>query len=119
MGGLLAFYGTSIGKKVVMAITGLIMVGFVVIHMIGNLKLYLPDNGEHLNHYAEWLKLEMGAPILLPMQGLWIVSHRLAPRPDLAYRGGEPIDPDGVEWPPRRVQAKQSIPGEQRCIWRI
>jgi succinate dehydrogenase / fumarate reductase, cytochrome b subunit len=71
MGGLLAFYGTSIGKKVVMAITGLIMVGFVVIHMIGNLKLYLPDNGEHLNHYAEYLK-EIGEPILLHTQALWM-----------------------------------------------
>ncbi len=71
MGGLLAFYGTSIGKKVVMAITGLIMVAFVVVHMIGNLKLYLPDNGAHLNHYAEYLK-EIGEPILLHTQALWM-----------------------------------------------
>ena len=33
----LTFYSTSIGKKVVMAITGLILFGFVIGHMLGNL----------------------------------------------------------------------------------
>ncbi len=38
---LLDLYGTAVGKKYVMAITGLIGIGFVLTHMIGNLKMYL------------------------------------------------------------------------------
>ena len=38
---LIDLYSTAVGKKYVMAITGLIGIGFVVAHMIGNLKVYL------------------------------------------------------------------------------
>ena len=40
----LTLYRTTIGKKAVMAVTGLILVGFVVFHMVGNLKIYLGHN---------------------------------------------------------------------------
>ena len=43
------FYGTAVGKKYVMAITGIIGRGFVIGHMIGNLKMYLgtvTENGQ-------------------------------------------------------------------------
>jgi len=49
--GLLA---TTIAKKVVMALTGVILTGFVLAHMIGNLLLY--QGAEALNHYAELLQ---------------------------------------------------------------
>ena len=35
-------YRSAVGKKAVMAVTGIILFGFVVVHMIGNLKLYEP-----------------------------------------------------------------------------
>jgi len=38
---LQAFLGSSIGKKVIMAVTGLVLFGFVVAHMLGNLQVYL------------------------------------------------------------------------------
>ena len=43
------FYEAPIGKKVVMAVTGLILVGFVLGHMTGNLQIYLPvgEDGVH------------------------------------------------------------------------
>ena len=34
-------WGTVVGKKVVMAVTGLVLVGFVVAYMLGNLKIFL------------------------------------------------------------------------------
>ena len=40
MNRLQTFYGTSIGKKIVVAITGVIMYGFVIGHMLGNLKAF-------------------------------------------------------------------------------
>lgn len=70
MGGL-AVYGSTIGKKVLMAVSGIILTGFVFIHMIGNLKIYIPDGGKHLDHYGEFLRT-MGEPILVETQALWM-----------------------------------------------
>jgi succinate dehydrogenase / fumarate reductase cytochrome b subunit len=65
-----SFYGSSLGKKAVMAVSGIMLFGYVLLHMLGNLKLY--QGPEKYNHYAEWLR-EVGAP-LLPYSGLlWIV----------------------------------------------
>ncbi len=47
-------YGSTLGKKILMAVTGIILFGFVTGHMIGNLQLYL--GAETLNHYAELLQ---------------------------------------------------------------
>ena len=48
------FFASSIGKKIVMAVTGLALFGFVVAHMLGNLQVYLGP--EALNAYAEKLR---------------------------------------------------------------
>jgi succinate dehydrogenase / fumarate reductase, cytochrome b subunit len=48
------FFGSSIGKKVVMAVTGFALFGFVVAHMLGNLQVYLGPAA--LNRYAEALR---------------------------------------------------------------
>lgn len=46
----LRFYQTTIGKKVVMAITGALLFGFVIAHLLGNLQIYL--GREEMDHYA-------------------------------------------------------------------
>lgn len=51
---------STIGKKVIMAVTGLIWIGFLVFHMYGNLKVY--NGAEYFNHYAEFLR-EIGSPL--------------------------------------------------------
>ncbi|MGC4048176.1 MAG: hypothetical protein QM757_00460 [Paludibaculum sp.] len=48
------FYHSVVGKKVVMAVTGFVLSGFVLGHMIGNLQVY--QGPEKLNHYAELLQ---------------------------------------------------------------
>ena len=50
----LTFYRTSIGKKVVMAITGLILFGYVVGHVLGNLQIFM--GAAQINEYAAMLK---------------------------------------------------------------
>ena len=53
LGPVLAFYASSIGKKIIVAVTGLALLGFLFGHMVGNLKIFLgPDK---LNGYAAWL----------------------------------------------------------------
>ncbi len=51
---ILKFYGSSIGKKVIMALTGLMLIGFVVMHLLGNLQIFL--GSEAFNDYAAFLK---------------------------------------------------------------
>src|SRR5216683_2746550 len=65
-----ALWSTMVGKKVVMAVTGIVLVGFVVAHMLGNLKIFL--GAEAIDAYAAFLRT-MGEP-LLPYGGmLWIL----------------------------------------------
>ncbi len=70
MTAILDFYRSAIGKKVVMAVTGIVLYGYVLVHMLGNLKLYL--GRETLNHYAEFLRV-MGEPFFPHGTVLWIV----------------------------------------------
>jgi len=48
------FYSSTIGKKAVMAVSGVILFAFVVGHLIGNLQIY--EGPEKLNHYAVLLR---------------------------------------------------------------
>jgi succinate dehydrogenase / fumarate reductase cytochrome b subunit len=50
----LTLHQTTIGKKVVMALSGAIIVGFTIVHFLGNLNLYL--GAEAMNKYAETLQ---------------------------------------------------------------
>ncbi|MDX1659530.1 MAG: succinate dehydrogenase cytochrome b subunit [Nitriliruptorales bacterium] len=68
---LLELYGTAVGKKYVMAVTGIIGMGYVFAHMIGNLKVYLGP--ESINHYGEWLRESLGYPILPHTMTLWLM----------------------------------------------
>jgi succinate dehydrogenase / fumarate reductase cytochrome b subunit len=49
----LKFWGSSVGKKAAMAVSGLVGFGFVIGHMLGNLQVYL--GAEKLNAYAKSL----------------------------------------------------------------
>jgi len=73
---LLDLYSTAVGKKYVMAITGLIGIGFVLVHMIGNLKAFLGlvDHDGALVYdidvYGEFLR-ELLVPIVPRTYALW------------------------------------------------
>src|SRR5205809_1847652 len=54
------FYESTIGKKAIMAVTGLILFGFLIAHMLGNLQIFLGP--AVMNHYDETLH---GNPPLL------------------------------------------------------
>jgi succinate dehydrogenase / fumarate reductase, cytochrome b subunit len=58
------FLQGTVGKKIVMAVTGLILFGFVIVHMLGNLQLYAGP--EALNEYGQFLHT------VLHGTGIWI-----------------------------------------------
>ena len=69
MNKLQQFYGTAVGKKFVVAITGIMMAGLLVMHMIGNLKAFAGQ--EKLDHYAAYLR-EIGQDLFGHATVLWI-----------------------------------------------
>lgn len=63
-------YRSSVGKKYVMAITGIMIMGFVLLHMIGNLKMFLGP--AEFNTYADFLR-RLLVPILPRTVTLWLL----------------------------------------------
>ena len=67
---VVTFFRSSLGKKCIMAITGLALFGFVIGHMVGNLQIFLgPDQ---INSYAVFLKSKPG-PLWTARVGLLLM----------------------------------------------
>jgi succinate dehydrogenase / fumarate reductase, cytochrome b subunit len=64
------FYRSAVGKKWVMALTGIGIMGYVFAHMVGNLKVYF--GAEDFNHYGEFLR-ELLVPLLPRTWTLWLL----------------------------------------------
>lgn len=63
-------YRSSVGKKILMSVTGIVLFGFIVLHMVGNLKVLLGP--EELNAYAVFLRT-VGYPAVPNQTVLWAV----------------------------------------------
>ncbi len=70
-----AYLGSSVGQKILVAVTGVALVGFLVGHMIGNLKMF--SGRESINAYASFLKHDLGVLIWIARAGLVVlfVTH--------------------------------------------
>jgi succinate dehydrogenase / fumarate reductase cytochrome b subunit len=68
------FYRSAVGKKWVMALTGIALMGYVLVHMVGNLKVYL--GAQDINHYGEFLR-ELLVPLLPRTVTLWLLRAGL------------------------------------------
>lgn len=74
MGRVTTLYGSTVGKKVAMALSGILLFGFVVGHMLGNLKAFESWSGEGphpIDRYGEALR-QFGYPIVPEYGALWI-----------------------------------------------
>ncbi len=67
-------YRSAVGKKYVMAVTGIVLMGYVLAHMIGNLKIY--QGQEDFDRYAEFLR-ELLYPIVPESGTLWLMRLAL------------------------------------------
>jgi succinate dehydrogenase / fumarate reductase cytochrome b subunit len=86
------FYEATNGKKAVMALTGVILFGYVLGHLVGNLQVYAGE--ARINRYAEFLhsmgpllwavRCVLGAVVVLHIVSsiqLWILNHAARPVP--------------------------------------
>jgi succinate dehydrogenase / fumarate reductase cytochrome b subunit len=92
-------YRSSLGKKYIMAITGLLLFLFVIVHMLGNLQVYIGQDA--MNTYAALLKSRPGllwtfrvglfiVAVLHIVTALQLAAENRAARPE-RYAEGKPI----------------------------
>jgi succinate dehydrogenase / fumarate reductase cytochrome b subunit len=89
---LLAFFDSSVGAKITVALTGLGLVGFTIAHMIGNLKVF--SGQESINNYAYFLKHDLGLLLWIFRAGLlalFVLHLTLAIRLTLRSKAARPV----------------------------
>lgn len=66
----LEFYSSAVGKKWVMAVTGIALLGYILAHMLGNLKVYV--GAEEIDAYGEALR-DLGGHLVPRTHLLWLL----------------------------------------------
>ena len=94
-----ALWNSAVGKKALMAVTGIVLFLFVLVHMIGNLQAF--QGAEKLDHYAELLRISppflwftrivlLVAALVHAVAGIQLWSERQRARP-VAYQDFRPV----------------------------
>lgn len=105
-----SFYNSTVGKKAIMALTGLIGVGFVVLHVAGNLQAFA--GREKINAYSAllhgpgaellWLmRVVLIVAVVLHVVMAWQLTRRAAAARDVGY---EQRDPQVSTWAARSMR---------------
>ena len=93
---IIDLFASTLGRKLLMSLTGLFLISFLVIHLLGNLQLLKHDNGEAFNRYAEFMghnaliqtisKVNFGLIILHIIVSFALTRRNAAARGPEAYR---------------------------------
>lgn len=70
-----SFMTSSIGKKIIMSLTGLFLMLFLVVHLIGNLQLLIDDGGETFNIYAKMMTTNPLIKVISYFNYFFILLH--------------------------------------------
>ncbi|RSK33874.1 succinate dehydrogenase cytochrome b subunit [Hymenobacter metallilatus] len=94
-------FSSSIGRKIIMAVTGLFLCSFLVVHLVGNLQLFKADNGVAFNAYSEFMghnPLIRALEIVLVLGfGFHIYEGLALAAKNRAARGGQGYVSDHIE----------------------
>jgi succinate dehydrogenase / fumarate reductase, cytochrome b subunit len=107
-----AFLASTIGRKVVMAGSGLVLFGFVVGHMLGNLQVYM--GAEALNAYAVFLRE------FLHGAGIWIARAALLAAVALHIWAATSLTLDNRAARPvgyRQIRHRESTYASRTMVW--
>ena len=93
------FFTSSIGKKILMALTGIFLITFLIVHCFINSMIFFNDGGETFNHWGHFMgsnliirTMEIGLFVFLLMhivQGLTLWAQNRAARP-VKYNNNKP-----------------------------
>ena len=104
-----SFFCSSIGRKILMAVSGLILIGFVIGHLVGNLQVF--QGPDHLNGYAAFLRqlgptLWIARIIILVAAVVHVWAATVLTLENKAARGPEPY---GVKHTIRATLASRTM----------
>ncbi len=71
------FLTSSIGRKIIMSLTGLFLMLFLAVHLAGNLQLLIPDGGEQFNLYAEMMSTNPLIKVISIGNFAFIILHAI------------------------------------------
>ena len=106
-----AYLGSTVGQKILVALTGSLLVGFVLFHMIGNLKMF--SGRDSFNAYAYFLKHSLGALIWVARAALllaFVLHVFLVLRLKVKAAAARPV---GYY----RMKASQASPASTTMLW--
>jgi succinate dehydrogenase / fumarate reductase cytochrome b subunit len=72
---LMTFFGSSIGKKLLMSLTGLFLILFLLVHLAGNLQLLKDDGGMSFNVYAKLMTTNPLIKVIAYGNYFFIILH--------------------------------------------
>ena len=106
MSWLFRLFKSGIGRKVLVALSGLALVGFLIGHLTGNLLIYSGDNGESMNAYAQslhelpgFMVIEIGLLVMFLLHislVIWLTVENKRARGGQGYSGGATKQESGV-----------------------
>jgi succinate dehydrogenase / fumarate reductase cytochrome b subunit len=103
------FFSSTIGRKLVMALTGLFLIIFLVVHLIGNLQLMKSDGGQAFNVYAQFMTTNPLIVVISYVNYAFILVHIiwsiLLTRRNRAARGpkGYAVSRNSSHWTSRNM----------------
>lgn len=72
---IIDLFASTLGRKVLMSLTGLFLISFLVVHLAGNLQLLKHDGGEAFNHYAEFMGSNALIQTIAKLNFAFIILH--------------------------------------------
>ncbi len=88
-------FSSTLGKKLIMALTGFFLITFLVVHLIGNLQLLKDDEGMAFNIYADFMghnaliqivsKVNFALILMHAIWGIWLTIKNRKARGSVGY----------------------------------
>jgi succinate dehydrogenase / fumarate reductase cytochrome b subunit len=98
---IIDLFASTLGRKLLMSLTGIFLILFLVVHLIGNLQLLKADNGEAFNHYAEFMGHNTIVQIIAKGNFFFIFLHALVSL-ILTMRNRDARGPEGYKGSPKK-----------------
>ena len=118
MNRLAAIYSSNLGKKIIAAVTGLILFGFIAGHIAGNLKVFTGTTAEglpHIDEYAHFLRV-IGCSAGPRKHGHLDRSDCFADQRHPAHCGCDSTGDAKRRSPPRRLRQNKTQNGIRRRV---
>lgn len=98
---IIDLFASTLGRKLLMSLTGLFLISFLVVHLAGNLQLLKHDGGEAFNHYAEFMGTNPVIQTIAKLNFFFIALHAVISL-ILTTRNSGARGPEGYKATPKK-----------------